>query len=94
MHDKVNFYYNGIKMTGRQGCPLAGALYSNDVLSYYLSIKYRRPRGIDPFSWWFTDSVAREDGKYVAASRFKIKDGLRIRGQSKPFFTSLFVRAS
>ena len=81
-------------MSGRPGCPLAGALYSNDVLSYHLSIKYRRHRGIDPFSWWFTDSVAREDGEYVAASRFRITDGLRIRGQSKPFFTSLFIRAS
>ena len=81
-------------MSGQQGCPLAGALYSNDVLSYHLSTKYRRHRGIDPFSWWFTDSVPKEDGEYVVASRFRITDGLRIRGQSKPFFTSLFIRAS
>ena len=46
MNDPVTFYFEGRRMQGRLGEPIAKALFRAGVRTLGYSVKYRRPRGI------------------------------------------------
>lgn len=43
--EKVEFYFEGQKLEGFKGEPIAAALHNADIKVYRESIKYNRPRG-------------------------------------------------
>jgi len=84
----VQFFFNGRRLSGRAGEPVAKALFNNGIRTLSLSIKYRRPRGISCLRGRCGMCHVEIDGvPGVPSCTTPLREGMRIiREDFKPFY--------
>ena len=79
---EVAFYYNGKKLYGREGEPIAVALRNNDILVTRYTEKLKEPRGVFCAIGQCTDCVMVVDGaSNVRTCITPLKENMRVETQ-------------